>query len=319
MTEKPWHYLINSFQAATKENYKRADKVGLFTYNALLAVDPGDAELVALKTYYGPIYLGYKADYDRWLAAGGQEEGATLSLEQLEDLINADVNNWEFAIQGVFRKGTPGYKTLFPDGITPLKRGTREQRIARLNALSINLEPTAALATTRTAVNARITQLQSSTATQDGKQYQQGLDSDAVELARVGLCTALYYVLGGLMMRYSSTPDNIANYFDLETLRAKPQTEFNDSVPAAGSKFIVRRKQEPGDEISLHNTGTVPLMFFFAPHKDAPYPAGLVSKTVASGEDITIPSTEVGATDENVYLIVKNTSTSVDGHWVVTL
>ncbi len=257
MASRPWHYLEVTFEVATRKSYKKANTVGKFTAQALTGVPTGNAALVALRDHYIPIYSAYETAYNDWKAMGGQEEGATLSLVQLEELINTDVNNWEYTVQGVYRKGTPGYKTIFPNGITDLKRGSRDERISALNAFSANL-PNPALAGLKVTVDARIAQLVAADTGQDVKQTAQKLDSTAVEAARITLCTGLYYVLGGLMMQYAATPDSVAAYFDLETLRDLPQTTFSGDIAGDAIKFIVQRTLAAETEVKLDNDGDSP-------------------------------------------------------------
>lgn len=319
MAEKPWHYLVNSFQAATKENYKRADVVGLFTNNVLNGVPPGEADLVALKTYFQPKYAIYKATYEAWKALGGTEKGLTQSLKNVEELINEDVNDWEYTIMGTHKKGSPGYMTLFPNGISGLKRGTRGERITALNNFSTQLTQVGGLAPVKAEVDARITQLQGANMAQDETQGEQTTDSSAVEAARIVLCKNLYYVLGGLMMHYADTPDAIAGYFDLETLRAKPQTEFTGSINAGDTKFIVKRKLEADEDVRIRNTGEDELVFYFAPTKTTPLTAQMAQQPVQPGADITVDAVALGASATNVYLLVHNGPLFAEGHWTVEI
>lgn len=319
MATASWHYIENSFLVATRTSYKKAYTVGYFTYRALQDAPLGDTILHGLKTYFSPIFEVYKQVYEAWSAAGGQEEGATLTLQQLEEVIDNEVNDWEYTILGVYKKGTPGYKVLFPDGITALKRGTRDQRINRLNTFSLNLALTSSLDTLKTTVDGRITDLQNATTTKGEKKRSQKLDSTQVEAQRVAMCIGLYHVLGGLITRYDSTPEAITAYFDLETLRDVPQTEFLGSVHAGEQKLIVQRKQDAGAEVRLINNGTTGLTFFFAPMPDTPFLPGMPCQPVAAGEDLTVLSAAAGATDSNVFLIVKNDSDVDEGHWRVVM
>lgn len=316
----PWRVTQNTFESNTRKNYRKANTVGLFTDKVFAGVSgPDTSPLAVLRDYYRPRYAAYKAVYEAWIAMGAQGEGATLGLHEAEALIDHDVDDWEFTVQGTYRKGTPGYKTLFPDGITALKRGTREQRTATLNAFSANLALIPALASLKATVDVRIAQLKGAAEDQGTKKSTVKTDSASVEAARLALCTALYYVLGGLMQLYAETPASIDAYFDVETLRSLPQTVFKGAVHAGGQPvFIVERTLPADNEIAITNDGPTNITLYFAAGKTDGVPAtGTV--TVATGQSMIITAERLGASAMNRFLLVHDDDALTDGHYSVTL
>ena len=315
-----WRFSQNTFLINTERNYRRANQIGLFTYNVFLAVPAGDASLNALKTYYLPRYEDYKAKYDAWKAAGAQNQGATMTVYQVETLINNDVNDWQYTILGTYKKETPGYIALFPEGITTFKTGNREQRITRLTVLSTNLALTPSLAAVKALVDARIIDLQNATSDKSSLKNEVALDSQSVEASRLALCTALYYVLGGLMQVYADAPLSIEAYFDLEELRQVPQHTYSGAVHAGNEPtFIVRRTMKDTDEIQLFNNGMTNLSFYWSQLKiGLPTPPPDATHLAPGGVFDSVVS-DMPSHGHWHYLVVSDDNSLIDGHYTVVI
>ena len=315
-----WHGAQNTFESNTRRSYAKANRIGMFTNMALSGVvGPPTDPLMRLRDYYRPRYAAFKAAYDAWEAMGSRKQGATLGLHDVESLIDHDVADWEFAVQGTYRKGTPGYKILFPDGISALKYGSREQRITRLTALSNNLALTPTLAEVKKLVDHRLDQLTSASEGQGSKISEVKADSSSVEAARLSLCSALFYVQGGLMQVFAETPVAIEAYIDVETLRKTPQSIFTGAVHTGpNDTLIVKRTLVEQTAITLTNDGPTALTFYFSTQRAGGLPAG-GAMTVEPGKSVYTSAGEMDADRSARYMFVHDRDGIVGGHYTVVI
>ena len=313
-----WTFVSNPFESGTRRNYSRAGKLGRYTTDQLTAQAASDPVLQQLHDTFQPLNAAYQQAMTAWLAAGGTKEGATLSLRQLEEAINNEVKDWEQSIKNTFMPGTPGYEAIFPHGITHLKKGKRQDRIDRLGALVVALTGNPEFTPIKEEVSARIQQLEATATDQGGKKGLTKTKSELVEEARVAMCIGLYAVLGGLMQRYAATPERIAPFFDLSTLRDTEQRDFTGPVAAGATRNIAQRSLLPADAVILTNNGAAALTFFFGATAAAAYNPAAPSVTVAPGDSSSIPASSLGNVPADAFLMVMNAG-GVAGHWVVEL
>jgi hypothetical protein len=70
--------------------------------------------------------------------------------------------------------------------------------------------------------------------------------------------------MGQLMAIYPENPTQIEAFIDTEALRRKPQDEFTGHTGPQEHETIVKRTLDADDQVTLHNTGLVPLTFYLA-------------------------------------------------------
>jgi hypothetical protein len=312
MYKRPWIYIQNPFQTATSENYRLAVTISTYTDAALNAAK-ADAAILALYTPYHVLHLAYVAAYDSWLAQAGSQQGSTLNLTQLLDRATTHINDWDLAIQNVYRRGTPEYKTLLPNGHAPFNQGAQTSRIAAFKALSINLTSIAALVTTKTAVDTYYTLLDTANTTQKGSKMTTNSFSSNVEAARLAACEGLYVVLGGLMQHYSGNPAKIADYMDLENIRTGEQKDFTGHTLGGQITKIAKRTLADNQSIRLLNPGNVKIQFYLATRPTDT--VGAKSVIANPGEDKTVIADDLGDVTTQHYLMVYNIDAIATAQW----
>lgn len=313
MAEKPWIYLSNPFLVATRTSFEKALGLSSYTDNALEA-DPAQADLY---TFYHPRHLALVAAYGNWKSAGGMQKTSTATLKSLIDGLTVAVNDWDYDIQAIARKGTPQYLTFFPRGHEPFISGKQETRIAAVDALNRSLDTVTPVPAVKTKVSDYLADLNTAAGTQEGKFSQTDALSDALEAARVNACQGLYYVMSGLMQTFYHNPLQVERYFDMELLRRRPQEDFTGSVAAGALHTIVKRTLAADDLLLLKNTGLVPLTFYLGSAKDAPQEGGSPAVSVEPGQQTHVPASALGNVATNKYLIVQNPSGLTEGNWEV--
>jgi hypothetical protein len=311
--ERQWLFLNNPFMRATSGSYEKAVTISTFT-DARLAASPG---LGTYYAFYHPLHTALINAYNAWKLGGGQQKTATASMAALLKGLTAAVNDWDFAIQSIARKGTPEYLTFFPQGHTPFITGKQDMRISAVATLSNALATVSPVPAVKTQVDSYLSQLNTANTTQEGKKGGTNGLSDAVEAMRVAACHGLYYVLAQLMALYYQNPEPIATYFDLELIRDRQQDDFTGSVQASAVKTIAKRTLEADDMILLKNTGLVPLTFYLAADKGAAPVVGAPSVIVPEGQHQNVPANALGDVAENKFLMVYNASELTEGNWEV--
>lgn len=313
----PW--ITNRYHSATRNNYTLTSTIGNDVTAVLENRGPSDARIQALADYIKPLNEYYQQKFAQLDTVNGAKEGASYGLRSVLAGMRTTANQWRKAIANVYEEHTEDYKALLPDGIGPFTKGKQTSILQAVQGLSGRLTGITALSTTKTSVDNTYILLNTKNANQKGKMGARDAASDEVEQERINLCNALMYVEGGLIQIFLNDLAQVDAFFPVNLLRRRPQTEFTGSIAGGKSKFIVKRKQEEGDEIRLQNVGNTSITFYFSPAKDAPFTAGMISKTITPTQDITIPATELGASDENVYLMVKNDSEAGEGNWFIVL
>jgi hypothetical protein len=315
MPERPWIYLINPFAVATVRSYEKMRTLSTFT-DSRLATDP---TLATQYAFLHPKYLAYRAAYDAWKAGGSDKKSNTASLKALlEDLPN-QVNTWDFEIQHFATKGTPDYLKYFPNGHAPFTKGKQETRIGAVAELVIQLGKRSPVPPIKDTINDYLTDLNAVNSTQKDSKGDTSDLSDAVEAARLELAGAMYSVMGYLMSIHWANPLVIANYFDLELLRKKPQEDFTGHVAAGAIEYIVKRTLEADDMVLLKNTGLVPLTWYLGETKGAAHEAGAPSTTLEPAQQTSVPASALGNVATDKYLMVFNASELTEGNWEVEI
>lgn len=296
-----------------EEAYIKATIISAYTQAALTEQQsqPGIPPLLNL---YGPLDSALTQAYTAWKSQSGAEKGETQSLKTLLDnLSRTEIDDWDFAVQQVHRKGTAAYTQIFPEGRAPFQTGKQEDRILAVGALLDTLQQESGLDDLRTQVGAFSTQLTETNTAQKGAQNDTGLHSDAVAAAAAACGRGLFFVYGGLVQKYYTQPQLIENYFDVALIRDREQRAFTGAVPAGGTKAIAKRTLEATAQLRMVNAGPTPLRFFLAPEKAITPATGV---TILPGEDQTVPASQLGS---GPYLGVVNEGTEGEGHFELVI
>lgn len=255
-----WHYLVNQFLNATRTSYKKAFKLSNYHDAYLLKMkteNPGDPDWATLYDRYHLLHLSFVTAYNTWVAAGGQQEGQTLNLDQMLELLAQRVNLWDAMVQTVagYEKGTANYKAVFANGHKPYLRGGKTERVNAVSALGTTLNAHPALADVKTLVNAFATQINDARDTQEGaKGGTKGASLD-VESKRIAAMTGQYQNLGFLINKMPATPEQITPFFDLAVLRSNRQSVFTGTLDPAENEAVLTHTFAPDDELDLEVQG----------------------------------------------------------------
>lgn len=314
---RSWSFVENPFVNSTRTSYRKMKKLGDYTLAALLPQN-GNPFFAGLVTAIQPLVNAYNAAYNIWLVSTGAQKAKTQQVKILIDNLSSElIREWDVAIQGVYSQTTPQYTTLLPNRRKPFQSGTKLQRKAAVLALSTAIGTDVALVAVKTEVDDFYTELNDADTDQQGSLSTTGGNSDGVDAARVALATGMYGILGLLMDHFKSTPEQIENYFDLETLRSKEQDLFTGEVNISETKLVFTRTLQPTDNIRLENAGDSILRFALLPEENDNI--GLVFIEVAANEQTIVTANQLGTVPANRYLKVQNMSDMVEGAWEVEL
>ena len=219
MSTQTWSPTENQFDNGTKNSKKKMNIISS-DHDSKLHAQIGNPLIAVLFSFFHAIRLMYLAKYTQWKSTVAAYHGATVNFEQLiAQLSSTMIEDFDIRIQVLFKRGTAQYAALLPNFRIPFQSGEYDERITALGTLSESLTGIVVLAAVKTDVDAFLLQL---TTARDQQQGLEGLKqtlSEEVELARVTIAQAMYYTLGGLMQIFSANSIQIANFYDLETLR----------------------------------------------------------------------------------------------------
>jgi len=99
-----WSYFENPFINSVRGNFKKGLHISTFTDSRLQAKGD-DAFYAPLYELYHPLHENFFNIYNIWKSQGGVQKGATLSLDQLLQLLSpSKINAWDFAVMNVYTK-----------------------------------------------------------------------------------------------------------------------------------------------------------------------------------------------------------------------
>jgi len=322
---KPWAFLNNPFLSRGGDNYKVAYELAKYT-DAALNARIADPFFAALYATFHPLFVALENEYNDWKAQGGFQKGKTQTLDiLLEELgfgdadlgVRSKIYDWNLEVQGVFPKGTPTYTTIFPNGVAPFQKGSKDARISAVAALSLALAPHAALAALKTTVDASLADLNTARNEQQGEISDTGTDSDEVRGAVEEAMIGMFSLYGSLIAHYAATPEDVEAFFDLEKLRNLQQKEWLVSIAPVTMKNVFKRTLANDRKVKITNLIDRDLAFYVASEKNDTSAAG--SKTVAALEDEIFTWSELKQTADATYFNAANGTPDVEGHFKVEI
>ena len=314
---RPWSPITNLFDNATKHSFSKAHRIGNYT-TASLKAQITDPAILALYTFLLTLYTAYDAAFIAWLVQQGTKAGSTDSLHLLMDQTVPNLDDWEYEIRGIYKKKSSEFKAIFPKARYSFEQGKQDDRILAINALNATLKAIPALAATSAKVDAFATLVNNAYTTQKGNISTKSINSDLLEKARVELVDGMYYVQGGLMMKYYKSRDTIANYFDVQTLRDLQQSDFTGRNAPGVIVVIAKRSLEDDYNIIFDNTGIDPLQFFISPN-NTPTKVGAKMIEVPANTVMTANAGLIRVNSADSYICVYNPSTTLTGTWEMAL
>ena len=301
--------IVNRTHIAAKEIFNKFDEN--------LAAGILDTAIHDLYISFHPFNVTYDTCFAAWNALKTSNPGKTLDVQQNVEELITNIGNWDVAIQGVHNRSSAAYKSLFPKHRTPFQSGTVASRIIALEALIASIGTDAALATVKADIVTFLAEFKVARTKQSGQITTIDTALTALDEATLAAAEKMFYVYGGLVMKFFQTPKSMEDYMPVALLQESFQTTFVATLKDNRPRRINKRKLDP-TETSLKFTGLGPDIIH------AYYTNGLV-KTLGVGDLIvvinpnstaTFSPTEMGYTDDKRCLFVMNMGT---GKTVVTI
>lgn len=307
--------LTNPFLEPMKRSFVGAVAIAGHT-DGVLDAQKANPDIDPIYTLFTTVNASLASAYAARIAAAGTQKGKTASLTDLiAELRGPRIDDWDFAIQQVHRRGTSRYIELLPSGRKPFQEGRQSQRIAEVLALSDRIGAEAALATLKTEVDAFYQDLSTADATQEGAKGATEASSTAMEDAVLAAAIGLFRVYAGLVQLFAAEPERIGDYFNMELILDREQRAFTGAVGISATKAIAKRTLDGTALIRFVNTGAVRLRFYFAEEKTGEAPAG-GGLALLPGGDQTVAVSTLGT---GPYLNVTNESTEGEGAYELVI
>jgi len=314
---REWIYFQNPFINATVRNFKKGLRLSTFTDSRLQAKGD-DAFYGPLYAMYHPLHVNFLDAYNVWKSQSGVQKGATLTFDQLLQLLSpSKINAWDLAVMNVYAKGSPEYVTIFPQGHKPFQRGEKQQRVNAVKQLKTALTGKVPLASTLDDITAFYNQLLDAATAQQGQMGNTGSTSDVVMTAMTTALTAMYSMLGKCLAEFPADPTVCEYIFDLESIRNHEQLIYTGTLDPSENHNVLEHAFVSTDQPTLGNTGTTVIQYFLAATPNAPLNGSPVI-AVNPDERKTISASELGDLS-NRFLHVINTSTNAEGHFKLEL
>ena len=234
MATRPWIFQINTFDVNTRGSNVKMLSLATDT-DAKLQNENADPDILELYNLLHPVYDTYRLVCINYDMAAGDYEGETLAFESIMDSIPTEVRKWEGGVRAVYFEDTPEEKAIFPNKRNPFLNGTYEDRLSAIGTLAAKLNTDPALAATYTLVNNFYTSALAARLAQQQDEGALGQLSDLREQQRLLVAQAMYGVLGGLMLKFMATPDQIDRFFDLQLLRRKGEGQVTGPATMVGT------------------------------------------------------------------------------------
>ncbi len=268
MTKKSqWQAEQNQFDNCTKQSKKRMNTISS-DHNAKLQAQSADHDILVLYDFFNPKYVSFTSKYSQWKLSQAAYKGATRATENLlKELASDKIENWDIRIQVVYRKGTPEYLALLPNGRGPFQSLAYELRISAVETLIGSIGDDAALVELKTDVEEFYALLAAARNNQQGKEGLVDSLSQQLEQERVECSQAMYYTLGGLMQKYYQNTELISGFYDMDNIRQTGKDEEETTEPNILSIEPLDTKEagitfDDTTRFMFTNTGTVPITIF---------------------------------------------------------
>lgn len=274
MSTPIFSFTENPFLNGTVNSYKKMNIISADTDSKLYGQQANPLIAPAFANF-NPHRALYSQKYVAWKSKLAAYHGATAYVYILLAQLSGDkIEEFDIKIQLVHRRETPRYIALMPNYRGPFQTGEIDERITALATLIENIGSEAALAAVKADIIAFHTLLAGARNDQQALEGEANTKSAELEHERVACAQAMFAVLGMLMTVYNVDPSQIADYFDLETLRG----HVNDIVDllftgSAGASQVINVlnpsviQYTSGVTLRIKNTTTGPViggLFFYA-------------------------------------------------------
>lgn len=263
-----WHYMENQFENSTENSFRKAVKLSNYHDANLNAQKTEYPELDPLYTRYHPLHLDLINKFTLWNSEVGYREGRTINVTELLDETYENLFLWDLQIQQVYNSKTSEYKGFFAEGRKKFLNGPLEARIGAYNTLQDRLGSNPLLATVKQDILDAYIELDAARDVQLGSKGVIKTKSGNLSIARSAAMVMQYRNLGICMDAFNTEPLIIESLFDIDTLRTGKQTFFTGTIDFNSINSVFTRTLLADDELTLRNTGTVEITFYYASTKE---------------------------------------------------
>ncbi|MBI9039151.1 MAG: hypothetical protein JEY97_13540 [Bacteroidales bacterium] len=302
-----WQAEQNQFDNCTKNSKKRMHIIAA-DHDAKLQAQSTDNVILTFYDFFHPKYISYTSKYSEWMLAKAAYKASTRAAENLWQELRSDkIENWDIRIQVIYRKDSPEYLALLPNGRGPFQTSAYELRISAVETLIGSIGDNATLVELKADVEEFYAKLVAARNNQQGKEGLVDNLSQQLEQERVACAQAMYYTLGGLMQKYYQNTELISGFYDMDNIRQTGKDEEEPAEPNILSIEPLETKEagitfDDTTRFMFTNTGTVPITIFTGGSTpEAPESPFILE----AGEETEKLASELGEA-ENRYLYLMN-------------
>ncbi len=286
LNDSNWSYLRNVFDNVTSKNNKRMYILSTDHRDKLFEKSTTIPEINALYLIMQPAYEQFADAYSEASKNFTAYKVATSEFEaHLSALSSSHIQSWDIAIQYLLSGDVAAHQMLLPKGRVPFQSGAYDERIKAVRDLADAMVAYPTLSTLLTQVVAFRDSLTAARVAQQGKEANDTLSRQQLEVARENLAVTMHRIFGHLIALYAGQPAIIEAYYELKYLKsATPKPNPNPPIPINANS---RQQAMEGlfvstDNFELENTGENALGFFITEDELNPTP-----------EDVTVLQSHV--------------------------
>jgi hypothetical protein len=308
--KKDWSFLTNPFLALAKRSRPKAIEAADYT-NDQLKARQADPFYLDLFTFFDPLNQAMQNEESALNVQIAAQKGSTATVGDLLDTLSAEkIESWDIAIQVVYRKGTPQYIALLPQGRGPFQSGKKDDRITAVKSLGIALTGIVALATTKTDVDNFFTSINNARSAQSGKIGNTETDSGDLTDAVISGMEGMFYVLTACLAKFYIAPKTVEPLFALNLIRDSEQDSFIRTLTGGSYDFVAKRTLEPTTKLRVKVLTPKKVRIFIADEKNDINPAKF--KEIEGLEEEVFEAAVCGTVPEAKFIKAQNMDDLLD-------
>ncbi len=316
-----WSASRNPFISCTKRNNRKMDAIST-DLDAKLLAKSSDPLFTPIYNAYHPVYQTFHKSYVDYKTAISEWHGSTAVIEGFwKEVSSKLIDKWDTSVKGVYEKGSDPHKALFPKGHEIFRVGPYQERISNIESFKSLLDADPAMAATATLVGSFLTDYGAAYQVHAANKLKVKDLSDEVKINNKACATAMFKVLGSLIVMFAETPEKIENYFLVdEIVKSTPKDEGGESTEvlltiAGGQSLEAGITFEDTTKIRAYNSGTEILYLYTTSVKDPGTVPDAAYQLIPEAEEVIEMYTLGAAGNRYFYIANKGTdegSISID-------
>ena len=303
-----WSYSSNFFKAILYRSIVGARAI-ITSVDGKLKNGIADVDILEEYTFFHDYEVAFETKYLIYDSLKSSNPGTTLGMIQLlEQLSGTKIRGWDITIQGKYDCNTSRYKTLFPHRRSPFQSGQVAFRLKAVDNLIVAIGSDPALATVKLEIVAFQTLLSNAKALQNSQIHSIDLALTALDAEISNCADGLFRVFGGLIKKFFKTPAAVADYFPVELISNRSQTDFKMVLSDVLAHEVFKRKQDIlKDKLRGQNNSEYPVELFFTNGIATTPEVGAPKVTMPPQSDAVYNPVAMGYTDAKRHLFARNT------------